>query len=148
MKNISDFNQPVSFEDNMEKLKELMKKNFPKMLDWIIQKNIAFTELLEEYDWDDIHWIYDFLDWKWYELDSVKLLWSRNCVNFTDDQINDVNCWRLLMWFKCFYELVWDWYIDQLEYIILANKKDHPTVEWIKSFISNVLWSLLSKKLV
>jgi len=121
-----------------------LKESFPWISDSVIEKNIAFIELLNEYKWPSFRWIYPFLDSKWYDVLSINLD-NWNSKSFSDDIIKWVKSWSILIWFKNFIENYWTDKQKVLTYSVLAKKKSKIDFETIKNKMSELLsWKKLS----
>jgi hypothetical protein len=61
-------------DNNIEEIKEKLQIMFPEMSKAVLDKHMAFVELLEEYENNTIHGIVEFLDNKKYEYKGLKYL--------------------------------------------------------------------------
>lgn len=144
------YNKYESFQSSfdLDEIKEWivywLKKSFPWISDSVIEKNIAFIELLNEYKWPSFRWLYPFLNNKWYDVLSINLdNWNEK--SFSDDIIKWVKSWAILIWFKNFIENYWTDKQKVLTYSVLVKKKSRIDFEAIKNKISELLsWKKLS----
>ncbi len=147
-------NTPESFKsslslDEMRKQHEASLKNaFPWITKWIIDKNLAFIELLNDYNWPSFLWIYDFLEEKWYTVESINMN-NSNKKPYSNDIIQRVKSWKLFIWFKLFIENFDSPEQNVLVYDVLAKKKNKMDFEKIKDSIADILsWKSFSSKWV
>lgn len=140
------FHSDMSLDDMKDGIVYWLKKSFPWISDSVIEKNVAFVELLNEYNWPSFRWIYYFLDRKWYDVISINLD-NGNNRPFTDDLIKSVKSWNILIWFKVFIENYWTDKQKFLTYNVLAKKKNKIDLETLKSKIFDLLsWKKLSSE--
>ena len=136
-------------DENIEEFKKIIKSAFPNITKQALNKNWLFIELLEEYTNETIHWISDFLDNKFYNLESCKLANSK-VLKFTKQQVLDIESWKHNIWIKYFYEnkiktengIKID-IKDVYAYYIIAEKKNKFSIEWLKDKLSDILWNKL-----
>lgn len=145
-------NTPESFRfsinlDQMKKKHEIALKNsFPGISQWAVDRNLAFIELLNDYNWPSFMWIYNFLEEKWYVVESINMNTS-NKKPYSREVINRITSWKLLIWFKVFIEKYNTPDQDILVYDILAKKKNKIDFEKIKDSISDIIsWKSFSSK--
>lgn len=144
--NPNHFKSSLSLDDMKEQHTYALKKAFPWIKESIIERNLSFIELLNDYNWTSFLGIYDFLEDKWYNVESINLNNSQKKA-YDKDTIEKVKSGKILIWFKVFIENYWTEKQDTLVYDVLAKKKNKIDFEKIKNSINNILsnWSFSSK---
>ena len=132
-------NEKLSLEDNIDDLKKSVKELFPDMDEKTLEKNGIFIEMLNSYEEEDILWIEDFLEIKWYILEWIKYINGQK-PRFTENQRKNILKWYYNIWVKSFYEVLGNG-IEYDGYYIIARKKNKMWIDKIKDAISNLIWN-------
>jgi len=111
-------------------LKGYLKKYFPTMKQSIINKNVDFTIMLEDYTWE-LHWIEKFLEDKNYDLEGIKYSKTKSWdLPLTEEQKEKISKWKYNIWLKIFFKRRWDKLIWSI-YFVIAKKKNKISIDWV-----------------
>ena len=127
---------------------EYLKAVFPNMSDKVMFKNKWFYRLLNDYRWRTINWIDRFLSENWYISEWNKLINNFEDITnkLTDNEKKQILEWNLLIWTKLFIYENKSWDFDDMNYLVLASKKDNPVSRKLREFFQNMLiWILWAK---
>lgn len=142
-----------NLEQNIEWFKDLYRIEFPEMSESTLDKNAAFIKLLEEYKWETIYGMDDFLEDKWYDLEGIRLNNGQWQI-FTPELRKDIEAWKFLLWVKMFFEekivKTESWeprlHTEYSYYYIIAKKKDKFWIDGLVSSMKEFIHDMLHNK--
>jgi len=114
----------------IEWLKGFLKNVFPTMKQSIINKNVDFTIMLEDYTWE-LYWIEAFLEDKNYKLEWIKYSKTKSWdFPLTNEQKEKISNWKYYIWLKIFYKKIWNNLVWKI-YFVIAKKKNRISIDWV-----------------